>query len=76
MKRMLLLTTKKNREARNKSRRTVRKSNRKNGRKYISEYNKQLGVSQKRMEQNYKDYITSTKIGKDAMKEKDVPADQ
>ena len=42
---------------------------RKSGIKFISEYNKQLQVTNKKFEQEYKEYIKSIKVGKDAMKE-------
>jgi len=61
----------KNREARLKNRRTIRKANRKSGRKFIRSFRTGLGGADKRTETEYKEYIKSTKIGKDAMKEVD-----
>jgi len=60
---------KKNRDARLKTRRGIRKSNRKHGRTYIHSYHKSLQEANKATEEDYKEYIKSTKIGKDAMKE-------
>jgi len=60
---------KKGREGRLKNRRAARKTFRKHGRNFIANFNKELKGSQAKIEQEYKDYIKSTKIGKDAMKE-------
>jgi len=58
-----------NRATRLQQKKAARKAFRRSGRKFISEYNKQLQVANKRSEQEYKDYIKSIKVGKDAMKE-------
>ena len=58
-----------NRATRLQQKKVARKAFRKNGRKFISAYNKQLQVANKKSEQEYKEYIKSIKVGKDAMKE-------
>jgi len=57
------------RTERRKQRAAVRKSFRKSGRKFIATYRNQLNEANTRSENDYKDYIKSTKVGKDAMKE-------
>ena len=52
-----------------KARKVARKANRKFGRKFISNYHKELTEANSKTERDYKDYIKSIKIGKDAMKE-------
>ena len=54
---------------RRKQRAAARKTNRRHGRQFIRAYNTELGASNARSEQDYKDYIRSTKVGKDALKE-------
>jgi large subunit ribosomal protein L4e len=54
---------------RKKKRAAARKSFRKSGRKFISNFRKELTGANARSEKDYKDYIKSTKIGKDALKE-------
>lgn len=61
--------SKTNRAAKLQAKKQARKANRKSGRKFISEYNKQLNGANTRSEQDYKDYIKSLKVGKDAMKD-------
>ena len=51
------------------NKKAVRKANRKHGRKFISTFNKEIQGANERSKQDYTDYIKSTKIGKDAMKE-------
>ena len=58
-----------NKATRLNARRAARKTNRKHGRKFISNYHNELSGANARTEKEYKDYIKSTKIGKDAMKE-------
>ena len=60
---------KKNKETRLKNRRAQRKANRKSGRKFIRSFTAGLKGASNRTEQEYKEYIKSTKVGKDAMKE-------
>lgn len=63
-------------EAKNKATRTERKNKRavqrksfrKAGRNFIATYRNQLNVANANSEKDYKDYIKSTKVGKDAMK--------
>jgi large subunit ribosomal protein L4e len=58
-----------NRAERKKKRAAARKSFRKAGRKFIATFNNELHGANTRSEQDYKDYIRSTKVGKDALKE-------
>jgi large subunit ribosomal protein L4e len=58
---------KNNRAERLKKRAAARKSFRKHGRKFIANYNKELSGANARSEQDYKDYIRSMKVGKDAI---------
>jgi large subunit ribosomal protein L4e len=60
---------KKNKQQRLNNKKALRKANRKHGRKFISNYNKEIHGANERSKQDYTDYIKSTKIGKDAMKE-------
>lgn len=53
------------------ARKAARKANRKFGRKFISTYNKELSDANAKTEKDYKDYIKSIKVGKDAMKEQE-----
>jgi len=57
-----------NKQQRRKDRATQRKKFRKHSRKHIGTYRKQLEEANKATEKDYKNYIKSTKIGKDAMK--------
>lgn len=57
----------KNKDTRIKARRAVRKSNKKQGRQFISNYNKLVNEAGLRTDKEYKDYIRSTKIGKAAL---------
>lgn len=54
------------RDERKKKRAAARKSFRKNGRKFIATFRKELSGANARSEQDYKDYIKSTKIGAQA----------
>lgn len=56
-----------NRAERKANRNQQRKALRKNGRKFISKFNQQLNNAHERSENDYKAYIKSTKVGKDAM---------
>ena len=51
------------------AKKAVRKAHRQNGRKFISLFNKQIQGANTRSEQDYKEYIKSLKVGKDAMKD-------
>jgi|LauGreDrversion4_2_1035121.scaffolds.fasta_scaffold69291_1 large subunit ribosomal protein L4e len=57
-----------NRADRRKKRAAARKTVRKHGRAFISNFRKGLQGANTQTEQDYKDYIKSTKIGKDALK--------
>jgi len=59
----------KNKDARLKTRRGIRKANRKHGRTFISSYHKELAGANAKTEADYKEYVKTTKVGKDAMKE-------
>jgi len=59
---------KKKRTNRLKARKDERKKHRKLGRAFIRTYRKQLGGANLNTERDYRDYIKSIKIGKDAMK--------
>jgi large subunit ribosomal protein L4e len=65
-----------NRATRLQQKKVARKALRKNGRKFIREYNKQLNGANTRSEQDYKDYIKSLKVGKDAMKDAAVEEEE
>ena len=58
-----------NRAERKKKKSAARKSFRKHGRNFIANYNKELQGANNFSEKDYKDYIRSTKIGKDAIKD-------
>jgi large subunit ribosomal protein L4e len=58
-----------NKASRLAKRRTERKANRKYGRKFIANFNNELSAANTKTEGDYKDYIKSIRIGKDAMKE-------
>jgi large subunit ribosomal protein L4e len=58
-----------NKATRLNTRRAARKANRKHGRRFIGNYHKELSGANARTEKEYKEYIRSIKIGKDAMKE-------
>jgi len=60
-----------NRDKRRSERAANRKKFRKFGRKYIGHYKKQLEEANNTTSQDYKNYIKSIKIGKDAMKSAD-----
>lgn len=62
---------KSNKAQRLQTRRAARKANRKHGRKFISNYHKELTGANEKTEKDYKDYIKSIRIGKDAMKEQE-----
>jgi large subunit ribosomal protein L4e len=57
------------RAERKKKRSVARKTFRKHGNNFVRTYRKELAGASGRSEQDYKDYIRSLKIGKDAMKE-------
>jgi hypothetical protein len=61
--------SKKNKQQRLNNRKAIRKANRKHGRNFISTFNKEIGGANQRSKQDYTDYIKSTKIGKDCLKE-------
>jgi large subunit ribosomal protein L4e len=54
-----------------KTRAAQRKKFRKNGRKFISAFNKSLGQAHAASENSYKEYIKSTKVGQDALDQQD-----
>merc|ERR1711957_236854 len=56
----------------NKKNKAARKVNRKFGRKFFAHYHTELSGANARTEADYKAYIKSLKIGKDAMKEQNV----
>jgi large subunit ribosomal protein L4e len=58
-----------NRDARLKQKKQTRKQHRQHSRAFIRNYRAQLNEASQRTEQDYKDYIKSIKVGKDAMKE-------
>jgi large subunit ribosomal protein L4e len=60
--------SKANRQAKRKERAAQRKKNRKFGRSYIRSYRNSLEEANRTTEKDYKNYIKSIKIGKDAMK--------
>lgn len=64
-------TNKTNRAARLKERAAQRKKNRRHGRTFISSYRNSLEGANQTTEKDYKNYIKSIKIGKDAMKASD-----
>merc|ERR1712226_564252 len=51
------------------ARREARKTNRKFGRKFFANYHNELTAANTKTEEDYRAYIKSIKIGKDAMKE-------
>lgn len=59
---------KKNRDQRLKTRRGIRKTHKKQGRKFLNDYHKSVVEAGLNTEKDYKNYIKSTRIGKDAMK--------
>ena len=59
----------KNKQQKLNNKKASRKADRKHGRKFISNFNKEIKGANERSHQDYVDYIKSTKIGKDAMKE-------
>jgi large subunit ribosomal protein L4e len=59
---------KKNRDQRLKARRGVRKTYKKQGRKFLNDFHKSVVEAGLNTEREYKEYIKSTRIGKDAMK--------
>jgi large subunit ribosomal protein L4e len=61
--------SKKNKQQRLNNKKAARKATRKHGRKFIGTFNKEIKGANERSQQDYVDYIKSTKIGKDAMKE-------
>jgi large subunit ribosomal protein L4e len=62
-------TNKANKTTRLNTRKAARKTNRKFGRKFFANYHNELSGANARTEKDYKDYIKSIRIGKDAMKE-------
>lgn len=58
-----------NKKTRLATRKAARKANRKHGRNFIGRYHTELSGANARSDKEYRDYIKSTKIGKDAMKE-------
>jgi len=64
-------TNKTNKADRFNARRAARKANRKFGRKFFSNYHEELSAANDKTEKDYKDYIKSIKVGKDAMKEQE-----
>lgn len=58
-----------NKATRLQAKKASRKAHRQNGRKFISTYNKQIQGANSRSEQEYKEYIKSLKVGKDALKD-------
>jgi len=65
-----------NRATRLQAKKQARKAHRKSGRKFIRDYNNQLQGANSRSEQDYKDYIKSLKVGKDAMKDVEVEEEE
>ena len=63
----LAADNKNTRAERKKKRAAARKSFRKHGRNFIANFNKELKGANSKSEQDYKDYIRSTKIGKEAL---------
>lgn len=61
--------SKKNKQQKLNNKKASRKANRKHGRKFISNFNNEIQGANLRSQQDYTDYIKSTKVGKDAMKE-------
>merc|ERR1712151_324858 len=57
------------RERKVAARRAARKTNRKFGRKFFANYHNELTAANTKTEEDYRAYIKSIKIGKDAMKE-------
>jgi large subunit ribosomal protein L4e len=65
-------TNKANSASRLATRKAARKANRKFGRKFISNYHRDQTEANTKTEKDYKEYIKSTRIGKDAMKEEEA----
>ena len=61
-----------NKADRIKASKAAKKANRKFGRKFFSNFHKDLSAANTKTEKDYKEYIKSIKIGKDAMKEQQV----
>lgn len=62
-------SNKANKTTRLATRKAARKTNRKHGRKFFAAYHNELTAANSKTEKDYKDYIKSIRIGKDAMKE-------
>jgi large subunit ribosomal protein L4e len=62
-------SNKANKTTRLATRKAARKTNRKHGRKFFAAYHTELTAANSKSEKDYKDYIKSIRIGKDAMKE-------
>merc|ERR1712032_1158367 len=62
-------TAKTNKATRLTTRRAARKTNKKFGRKFFANCHNELSAANSKTERDYKDYIKSIRIGKDAMKE-------
>jgi len=65
-------SNKANKTTRLATRKAARKTNRKHGRKFFAAYHTELTAANSKSEKDYKDYIKSIRIGKDAMKEEVV----
>ena len=59
----------KNKDANRKARLAKKKEHRKKGRQFIIKYHKELEGANEETIKNYKEYILSTKVGKEALKQ-------